>query len=73
MDQPGAFASPCCEPVIPTAPAPKLRTKGAKYTVKGEVRVWSGKRWHCEHKRERSTCKDCGGASICEHKRERHK
>ena len=27
----------------------------------------------CEHKRERSKCKDHGGASICEHKRERSK
>jgi hypothetical protein len=25
----------------------------------------------CEHNRERSTCKQCGGASICEHNRRR--
>ena len=25
----------------------------------------------CEHNRQRSSCKDCGGSSICEHNRER--
>ena len=25
----------------------------------------------CPHNRERSKCKDCGGASICEHNRRR--
>ena len=25
----------------------------------------------CQHNRQRSACKDCGGASICEHNRER--
>ena len=25
----------------------------------------------CEHKRQKSKCKDCGGGSICEHKRQR--
>ena len=29
------------------------------------------KRWQCEHKRQRSLCKECGGAGICEHKRKR--
>ena len=29
------------------------------------------KRNLCEHKRRRSSCKDCGGGSICEHKRQR--
>jgi len=27
----------------------------------------------CEHKRQRSKCKDCGGSSICEHQRQRSK
>ena len=27
--------------------------------------------WQCEHKRRRSQCKECGGASICQHARER--
>ena len=26
---------------------------------------------HCEHNRQRSTCKQCGGSSICEHDRQR--
>jgi hypothetical protein len=25
----------------------------------------------CPHNRQRSVCKDCGGASICEHNRQR--
>ena len=25
----------------------------------------------CEHQRQRSKCKDCGGSSICEHQRQR--
>ena len=28
---------------------------------------------HCEHNKERSKCKECGGASICEHNKERSK
>ena len=27
----------------------------------------------CEHGRERSRCKDCGGSGLCEHGRERSK
>jgi len=27
----------------------------------------------CEHQRQRSQCKDCGGGSICEHQRQRSK
>jgi len=27
----------------------------------------------CEHQRQRSQCKDCGGSSICEHQRQRSK
>ena len=36
---------------------------------------WMGKRWHCEHGRERwkTSCKECGGASMCEQGRERSK
>ena len=26
----------------------------------------------CEHGRQRSSCKECGGSSICEHKRRRY-
>ena len=27
----------------------------------------------CEHQRERSQCKDCGGSGLCEHQRQRSK
>jgi len=27
----------------------------------------------CEHKKERSRCKDCGGSRICQHQRERRR
>ena len=47
------------------------RHKGERWLVKNEIKIWSGKRWHCEHNRQRSGCKDCGGSSICEHNRQR--
>ena len=30
------------------------------------------KQWHCEHNRQRSRCKDCGGKEICPHERLRY-
>jgi len=45
------------------------RKKGEKWLVKGQIRIWSGKRWHCQHNRRRSQCKECGGSQICEHNR----
>ena len=45
------------------------RNKGEKWLVKNEIRIWSGRVWHCEHNRQRSACKECGGGSICEHNR----
>ena len=45
------------------------RVKGRKYVFKGKNVIWSGKILFCEHKRQRSHCKECGGGSICEHKR----
>ena len=48
------------------------RTKGGKYVdTKDRICIWSGNRWNCEHNRERSGCKECGGTSICEHGRVR--
>ena len=65
----------------PEAPARKEdREVGKLYRVKvhksekAELRVWRGTKspaWGCEHGRNRSKCKECGGASICEHRRER--
>jgi hypothetical protein len=47
------------------------RVKGARRRFKGRTEIWSGARWHCEHNRRRSMCKECGGSQICEHNRER--
>ena len=44
----------------------RRKTKGAVVTG-----TWTAKGWRCEHGRERSRCKECGGASICEHGRVR--
>ena len=67
----------------PEAPARKEdRETGKLYRVKvhksdrAELRVWRGTKgnsWGCEHGRERSKCKKCGGACICEHGRVRSK
>ena len=54
-----------------TLPPKKDRVKGKKYLFKNNVVIWDGTRLKCEHNRERSKCKECGGASICEHQREK--
>ena len=52
--------------------AKSKRIAGGKYLdTKGEIAIWNGKSWKCEHSRVRSQCKECGGASICEHSRVR--
>ena len=43
--------------------APKLNPSAGK-----KLRRW---RKLCEHQRQQSQCKDCGGSSICEHQRRR--
>jgi hypothetical protein len=68
-------------PLAPSSVASKC-PKGALFTVtgigargwpRGETRrcISDGKKWRCEHGRERSRCKECGGSGICEHGRER--
>jgi hypothetical protein len=52
-------------------PARRDRVIGQSYVVEGEVRHWSKQGWKCLHQRQRSQCKECGGASICEHERQR--
>ena len=47
------------------------RVVGEEYDFKGETRIWDGKILRCEHGRERSKCKECGGSQICEHGRRR--
>ena len=47
------------------------RIPDQKYMYKNKIVIWNGKILLCEHNRERSKCKDCGGSSICEHNRQR--
>ena len=47
------------------------RHKGEKWLVKNEIRIWSGRVWHCEHNKRKERCTTCGGSAICEHGRER--
>lgn len=62
-----------CIGCLPTLPSVKDRVKGEKYLHKKEIVIWDGKGLRCEHNREGSKCKECGGASICKHNRERSK
>jgi len=50
-------------------PLPQMheRITGNKYLYKNKIVLWSGNKILCEHKKQTSQCKDCGGASICEH------
>ena len=45
------------------------RHKGEKWLVKGKIKIWSGRIWHCEHNKRKERCTTCGGGSICEHNR----
>tara|TARA_B100001175_G_scaffold302298_1_gene296206 strand:- start:4632 stop:5732 length:1101 start_codon:yes stop_codon:yes gene_type:complete len=47
------------------------RNKGEKWIFKGQIRIWSGKIWHCQHNKRKEHCTTCGGGSICEHKKRR--
>ena len=38
------------------------RMSGRVYTTKDGPRTWNGRRFLCEHGRQRSQCKECGGA-----------
>ena len=37
------------------------------YQKNNEIVYWNGKELQCEHKKRKTRCKECGGASICEH------
>ena len=39
----------------------------------GGKRARLGQSKKCEHNRQRSQCKACGGSSICQHNRERYR
>ena len=43
------------------------REKDVYYIYKEDIVFWDGKILKCEHKRIRSTCKECGGSQICQH------
>ena len=55
-------------------PLPKkpYRITGQKYMYKNQIVIWNGKKFLCEHRKERNKCILCGGASICEHNRRRN-
>ena len=45
------------------APKPAQRVNGQRYLRRGgEVAVWLGGVWKCQHGRQKSKCPDCGGA-----------
>ena len=52
-------------------PKSTLLRDGDTCTKDGEKRIRRKTRWHCEHDRQRPTCKDCGGSEICPHDRQR--
>ncbi len=56
-------------------PLPKKneRIKGEKYMYKNEIVIWSGTMLHCEHGKQKYSCKECGGPGICEHGRLKYK
>ena len=53
-------------------PGAGKRIKNEWYLTKKYGRVkWMGTTFSCEHGRQRSQCKECGGSKICEHGRRR--
>ena len=48
------------------------RITGQKYMYKNQIVIWNGKKFLCEHRKERNKCILCGGASICIHKKRRN-
>uniref|UniRef100_A0A6C0AGU9 Uncharacterized protein n=1 Tax=viral metagenome TaxID=1070528 RepID=A0A6C0AGU9_9ZZZZ len=72
MDIPGAFANNNKYNLKEWKIGCNLkRNKGEKWIFKGEIRIWSGKKWHCQHNKRKERCTTCGGAEICKHKRQR--
>ena len=55
----------------PPLPNVTDRTNGQKYMYKNEIVIWNGKRLLCEHGKQKSRCKECGGSSICEHDKQK--
>ena len=68
MDVPGAFANNNKYNLKEWKIKCNLeRHPGQKWLFKGEIRIWSGTRWFCQHNCERAKCTICKGGSICEH------
>ena len=44
-----------------------VRTVGDKWIINGEIRIWNGNKWLCEHGKQKCQCKKCGGSSFCDH------
>ena len=57
--------------IMEELPLIKDRIKGKSYVYNGVIRIWDGKKLKCEHSKNKSQCKDCGGSSICEHYKQR--
>ena len=69
---PSPASAPPGEVSVEEDPGRAKRRKGVTYRdKKGECRMWGGYGWWCEHNRQRSRCKECGGSQICEHNRRR--
>ena len=74
MDVPGAFANNNKYNLKEWKIGCNLkRNKGEKWIFKGEIRIWSGKQWHCQHNKRKERCTICGGAEICKHKKRRER
>jgi hypothetical protein len=43
------------------------RVKGQLYMKNGDTVIWNGIGFHCEHGKQKSRCKQCGGSGLCEH------
>ena len=52
-------------------PEKAARVNGEKYFYKGNVCMWRNGKICCEHGRQKSRCKECGGSGICEHGRQK--
>ena len=58
---------------LPPLPPVSARTNGSKYQYKGKMCLWLNNSLRCEHGRQKSRCKECGGSGICVHGREKRR
>ena len=63
--------APGLDPV--KAPRVAKRVVGTTYRrATGLLGIWTGTRWYCEHGRQKSRCRHCGGAGMCPHGRRKY-